>query len=486
MQSLKQKTVSGLTWSFIGTFADKLIGFVVGIILARLLSPREYGLVGIVTVLLVLTGPFIDSGFSQALIRKKDCTQTDFSSVFYFNLLMGLLVYVLVYLSAPYIGIFFNEPQLKDLTRVIAIIILIDAATLIQTTILTKEINFKKQTLIKGSSTIISGSIGIYLAYKGYGVWSLVYRTIALHSLISIILWSTSSWRPIRVFSKASFKEMFRFGSNLLISAILDKVYYNIYNFIIAKFFSARELGLYTRASMFKDMASSNISDIIGKISFPVLASLQSEPDRLLLNYKKFLTSTTFITLILLISIAASAKSLILTLIGEKWTDSIIYLQLLCFVGIFYPLHAMTRTLLYVYGKSKLFLYLQIASKLLTIPAIIIGIFFGIKPMIICMIGAGAIEYLMKAFFSGKIAGYPIGKQLEDMFPGFLIALFIGGCLFFLDSLVSSGPMITLILQAGLGIILTIGLSELFKIPEFIFIKTTIKDKIRETLIRRG
>jgi len=277
---------------------------------------------------------------------------------------------------------------------------------------------------------------------------------------------------------------MFRFGSSLLISAIIDKLYFNIYNFIIAKFFSARDLGLYSRANMFKNMVSSTIGDIIGKISFPVLSSVQSEPERLMANYKKLLTSSSFITLIILMSIAASARSLVLALIGDQWTDSIIYLQLLCFVGIFYPLHAMTRTLLFVHGKSKMFLNLQVITKLLTVPAIIVGIFWGIIPLIIGMIVAGTVEYLMKAYYSGRIAGYSLREQLRDILPGFTLSLFIGGCLLLLDYLVPFSPTLTLVLQMFLAALLTVGLSELFRIPEYSFIKETVRDKLRE--IRSG
>lgn len=480
MSSLKQQTVSGITWSFIGTVADRSIGFVVGIILARLLTPQEYGLVGIVAVFIVLTEPFIDSGFSNALIRKKDCTQTDFSTVFYFNFLVGILVYVALFFAAPLISNFFNEPQLTKITRVVGLIVLIDAATIIQTTILTKQINFKRQTLISVTSTVCSGALGIYLAYTGHGVWSLVYRTLAHHFVTSALLWATNRWKPVAEFSKTSFREMFRFGSSLLISAIIDKLYFNIYNFIIAKFFSPRDLGLYSRANMFKNMVAFTIGDIFGKISFPVLSSVQDEPERLMANYKKLLTSASFITLILLISIAASAKSLVLALIGDQWTDSIIYLQLLCFVGIFYPLHAMTRTLLFVHGKSKMFLNLQVITKLLTVPAIIVGIFLGIIPLLIGMIAAGIIEYLMKAYYSGRIAGYPLMEQLKNILPGFTLALFIGGCLLLLEYIVPFKPAITLGLQILLSGFLTVALSELFRIPEYFFIKETAMDKLRD------
>lgn len=480
--NLKERTIRGLAWSFIGDIADKAIAFVIGIVLARLLSPREYGLVGMATIFIVLTRPFINSGFRQALIRKTNCDDTDYSTVFYFNFFVGILTYIILFFSAPLISTFFKEPQLIKIIRLIGLIIIIDAATIIQTTMLSKELNFKRQTLINVSSEIISGLVGIYLAFKGLGVWSLVYRTLTQYALGSACYWYLNRWKPKKVFSKSSFKEMFGFGSNLLITGIIEQFYYNIYNLIIAKFFSARELGLYSRADMFKDMASTNLSEIVGRVIFPVLVNFQNEPERLASNYKKILTTILFITSILMACMAASAKYLVLTLIGEKWVDSIGYLQLLCFVGIFYPLHALMRTLLYVSGKSRLFLYLQIFSKLLAIPTIIIGIFFGIKIMIAGMIIAAAIEYLVKAFYSGKIINYSVWRQIGDFLPILLFSAFIGVSIYILGYFITSSPLIILIAQIIVGMILIFSFSVLFKIPQFIFMKEIATEKIRDLI----
>jgi len=483
---LKQKTVSGLTWNFTGNAFEKAISLVVGIILARLLTPREYGLVGMVTIFIVLTQPFINSGFSQALIRKQDCDQKDFSTVFYFNLFVGLLIYVILYFTAPFISTFFKEPQLTKLTRVIGTIVIIDAFTLIQTTILTKEINFKKLTQINIASISVSGVIGIYLAYKGFGVWSLVYRAISQHILRSAFLWTGNRWMPSRVFSIRSFKEMFGFGSNLLVTAIIDKLYYNIYNLVIAKFFSAKELGLYSRADMFKSLASTQISEIIAVVAFPALSRLQNEPERLSDNYKKILNSTMYVVLILLLIIAASAESLVLTLIGEKWIESVIYLQLLCFVGIFYPLNAMARTLLYVYGKGRLTLKLEIITKLFMIPAVLTGIFLGIKAMIVAMIIVSAAEYILKAFYSGRLIGYSVLSQFKDLSASFFIAISVGAFLLLVDHFIDCSIAVKFILQIGLGTILTVSVSEIFKIREYMFIKENLIDIIKGLLNKKS
>lgn len=469
--SLKQKTISGLSWSFAGNFAGQSISFLIGIILARLLSPREYGLIGMVTIFTILTQPFINSGFSQALIRKKSCTDIEFSTVFYFNLFTGIFFYCIIFLAAPYISTFFNEPELTKITRVIGLIIIIDAATIIQSTILTKDVNFKLQTQIGLGASVVSGILGIVLAFMGFGVWSLVYKTLAQQIIRSFLLWVNNRWRPKKVFSFHALTELFGFSSKLLASAILDKVYYNIYNLVIAKYFSAKELGLFTRAKMFKDLIAQNLSEMVGSVSFPVLASMQDEPQRLKDSYKRIFTSINFIVWIALFILAAIAESLIVTFIGEQWLDSVIYLQLLCFVGVFYPTHALTRNILYVFGRSGLAFRLEVFTKILAIPAIFTGVFFGIKYMILAMIVGGLIEFMVKAYYSGEIVNYSILSQIKDLVPTFFLALLNGISLYLIGILINTNPIFTLFVQLTTGLILTLGLSELLKYSDYLFIK---------------
>jgi teichuronic acid exporter len=483
--SLKQKTISGLSWSFAGNFAGQAISFVIGIILARLLSPREYGLIGMVTIFTILTQPFINSGFSQALIRKENCTDTEFSTVFYFNLFAGIFFYGIIYLAAPYISAFFNEPELTRITRVIGLIIIIDAATIIQTTILIKDVNFKLQTKIGLGASVVSGILGIVLAFKGFGVWSLVFRTMADHIIRSLFLWVNNRWKPQRVFSLPALKELFGFSSKLLASAILDKVYYNIYNLVIAKYFSAKELGLFTRAKMFKDLIAQNLSEMVGSVSFPILASIQDEPQRLKVTYRRIFTSINFIVWVALFVLAAIAEPLIITLIGVKWIDSVIYLQLLCFVGVFYPTHALTRNILYVYGRSGLFFRLQIFTKALAVPAILNGVFFGIKYMILTMIVGGFFEFLVKVYYSGKVVNYSLISQIKDLVPTFFLATTIGIALYTVSFFLNTAPIITLIIQLSIGLVLTIGLSELFKLREYLFIKEVAISQLKKMVLRK-
>ncbi len=482
---LKERTLDGILWNFLNSFAEKVIAFVVGIVLARLLSPEEYGVVAMVTIFIVLTQPFVNSGFSQALIRKEQCSKADFSTVFYFNLLIGILIYVALFFSAPAISRFFEEPQLVQITRVIGLIIIIEAVSLIQITIVTKEINFKLLTKIMLSASVLSGTLGILLAMNGAGVWSLVYRALAQQLIISILLWTFNHWKPSRVFSMASLKELFGFGSKLLLTGLLDKLYFNLYNLVIAKRFSAQELGLYSRADMFKNLAAENVSEIIARVAFPAMSTIQGDPEKLKRSYQRILLSAIFIAMVLLFGMAAVSESLIITLIGEQWRGAVIYLQLLCFVGIFHPAFALIQSLLYVLGKSGLILRLEIFAKLMAIPVVTVGIIWGIQWMILAMILAALVEYLVKAFFSGRFIGYTLARQVLDVLPSLLMAVLTGGLMYFIGTRLDTTPLVTLLVQGGAGGLFIMGLCELTRPKEYTFLKELIRERGRKFLKSR-
>ena len=477
MATLKEKTISGLTWSFIDNFSMHGITFVVGIILARLLTPREFGLIGMTTIFIAISQSFVNSGFSQALIRKKDCTQTDYSTVFYFNLVTAVFFYAVLYFSSGAISRFFDEPQLKLIVQVLGLGLIINAFTIIQRTRLTKRIDFKLQTKISVVAVIISGIVGIFLAMNGYGVWSLVIKTLLSYGLTSLLLWFWNGWMPSLVFSKKSFRELFSFGSRLLASGLLDTGYRNIYLLIIGKYFSAAELGFYTRADQFKRLPSKNITSVIQRVSYPVLSSIQDDIPRLKATYKKLIKSTMLITFTAMIFMAAIAEPLVITLIGEQWLPSVVYLQLLCFAGMFYPLHAINLNMLNVQGRSDLFLRLEIIKKIKALPVIVIGITFGIKFMIMGMIVNSMISYFLNSYYSGRLIGYSSGKQILDILPSFLLALTIGSIVFITGTLLTVSTPITLLVQLLTGGLVTIGLVELFQMKDYLFIKQIVREK---------
>jgi O-antigen/teichoic acid export membrane protein len=479
--NLKQKTIGGLFWSFIDSFANQGVQFVVGIILARILSPREFGLIGMLTIFIAISQSFIDSGFSSALIRKKDCSQTDYSTIFYFNLVIGVIFYIILFISAGAISAFFEEPQLKMLLQVLGLGLILNALGIIQRTILTKNINFKLQTKVSLVASIGSGVIAIAMALLDYGVWSLVALTLTRFGFTSLLLWIWAKWKPLLVFSKKSFKELFAFGSKLLVSGLIDTTYRNIYYLIIGKYFSAIELGYYTRADQFKALPSQNLTGIISRVSYPILSSIQDDIPKLKAAYQKIIRSTMFVTFILMLGMAAVAKPMILTLIGEKWLPAVIYLQMLCFVGMFHPLHALNLNMLQVQGRSDLFLKLEIIKKILAVPIIIIGIIFGIKIMILGMMVNTTIAYYLNSYWSGKMLGYSFFQQVKDILPSLAVASVMSASVFGLNFIGINSPLLLLVIQIITGAILTILICELTNLNDYKFIKSTILDKLFKT-----
>ena len=316
------------------------------------------------------------------------------------------------------------------------------------------------------------------MALNGFGVWSLVALTLCRFGFNSLFLWVWATWKPSLIFSKTSFTEMFSFGSKLLISGLINTIFENVYYLIIGKYFASVQLGYYTRADQFKMLPSIGITGVISRVSYPVLSSVQNDIVLLNAGYKKLIKTTMFITFLLMIGMAAVAKPMIIVLIGEKWIVAAEYLQLLCFVGMFYPLHALNLNMLQVQGRSDLFLKLEIIKKILAVPTILIGVFFGIKPMIIAMIINTIIAYYLNSYWSGKFINYSFGQQVKDLLPSFFISSTIGITLFLVGYFLPASQLIILLTQIILGAFLTFVLCELFKLSGYIYIKEIVFEKI--------
>lgn len=469
--SLRQKTISGVTWSAIDSLANQGIHFIVGIVMARVILPREYGLIGMTAIFMAISESFINSGFRSALIRKNDSTQTDHSTVFYYNLAMGLLFYAILFLSAGIIARFFDEPLLKPIIRVLGLDLIIRSLTIIQTTILVKRVDFKLQAIISVIAGVLSGVIGIVMAYQGYGVWSLVARMMALAFFSSLMLWWWNRWRPSWVFSLTSFRELFGFGSKLLLSGLIDTIYRNIYYLVIGKYFSAVELGYFTRAKMFNNLPSHQITSVMSRVTYPVLSQMRGNPVMLKSGYRRMITGTTFISFTMMSGMAAVAEPMVITLIGEPWRPSIIYLQMLCFAGMMYPLHALNLNMLQVQGRSDLFLRLEIIKKLLAVPTIVIGVIWGIKVMIAGGMVNSVIAYYLNSYWSGRMVNYPMREQVLDIMPSFFLALSMAVVVYFTGLYLPLGYGGKLLVQVILGAVLVFVVSELFRISPYLYLK---------------
>ncbi|HOC37492.1 MAG TPA: MOP flippase family protein [Tenuifilaceae bacterium] len=478
MTSLRQKTVSGLSWSFIDSISGQGIQFIVGIILARMLTPREFGLIGMITIFIAVSESFINSGFSSALIRKKECTQADYSTVFFYNLTAGAIFFTILLFSAPAISGFFKEPELKPIIQVLGAVLIIDSATIIQRTILTKQINFKLQTRISVIAALGSGAMAIGMAYSGFGVWSLVAQRLCKQAINSFLLWLWNKWKPIAVFSRQSFRELFGFGSKLLASGLIDTIYRNVYYLIIGKFFSAKELGYYTRADQFNALPSQSLTGVIGRVSYPILSSIQDDANRLKASYQQLIRSTMFITFILMVGMAAVAEPMVVGLIGEKWKPSIIYLQMLCFTGMLYPLHALNLNMLQVKGRSDLFLRLEVIKKILAVPVIVIGIFWGIRVMIAGMMLNSVIALYINSYWSGRMIGYPFRQQISDILPSFSLSLAMAISVYLLGLILTYAPILNLLIQVTAGAAFILVFSEMAKFKDYLFIKEIVMERL--------
>lgn len=472
-ESLKQKSLKGVSWSLIDNIAGSGITFLVGIVLARLLSPSEFGIIGMITIFIAISNSIVDSGFSNALIRKTNASNKDYNTVFIFNMAVSLLLYFLLFLSAPAISRFYKEPVLINVTRCIGLVLICNAFGIIQRTLLTKVVDFKTQAKVSIVASTGSGVIGISMALYGFEVWSLVAQQVTRQLLNSLFLWVFNKWRPFLQFSRQSFRELFGFGSRLMISGIIDTTYQNIYYLIIGKFYTPSQLGQYTRAEQFKNIFSQNLTSVIQRVSYPILSSIQDDEERLLAAYRKVIKTTMLVTFALMLGMAAIAKPMILILIGEKWLPAVIYLQIMCFAAMLYPLHAINLNILQVKGRSDLFLRLEIIKKIIAIGPILLGVFMGIEYLLLGSVLTSFIAFFLNSYYSGSLINYPTKQQIKDIYPTFVISITTASIMWIV-SLFHWNNCLILLLQISVGLIIAFFLYERTKLTEYTELKSIV------------
>lgn len=480
-QSLKDKTVKGAAWSGIDNVAQYLMGFFVSIILARLLSPDDYGLLGLTAVFTAVCTTLINGGFSSALIRKKDATEDDYNTAFIVNLVMSIVLYMLIFVGAPLIARFFGRVELVALTRVASIDMIIGALAIVQQTRLTKRIDFKSQTKITLYAVSISGVIGVTTAFFGFGVWALVAQHLSSRIIRTILLWRVNRWIPNLHFSSESFKNLFGFGWKMAVSGILDTVWKELYQVVVGKFYSSATLGQYTRAKGFSQLFSSNLTFVVERVTYPVLSNIQDEKDRMISAYRRIIKTTMFITAISMFWLGAMSEPLLYCLIGPKWHEAAIYLPLICIGGSLYPLQSLNLNMLKVQGRSDLFLGLEIVKKCIGVAPLAVCYFYGVLPMLYVHLITGFISYLLNSYFPGKLLGYTSWKQMKDIALSYGLACLIAFSVFFLKFLPLSYWFI-LPLQILVGALIFYLVCERYKFEEYCEIKemvVTLKRKIR-------
>ena len=477
--SLKGKTIHGVIWSLIDNVSSSGVIFFVGIILARLLTPEEYGVMAMVSIFIAISNSIIDSGFSSALIRKVKVKPIEYNTVFYFNLLISLLLYICLFFISPFIALFFREPILCEVMRVIGLILIINALSIIPYTIFVREINFKTQTIISLIASVGSGVIGVWMAFSGQGVWSLVGQQLGRQCLNTLFLWFFCHWKPTVSFSMTAFKEMFGFGSKLLLSGLLDTIYKDIYYIVIGRCFSSSILGQYTRAKQFSMVFSTNLTTVVQRVSFPVLSSIQDDSIRLREAYRKVIKSTMLVSFACVLGLAAIAKPLLILLISDKWLPAVYFLQIVCFSNMLYPLHAINLNILKVKGRSDVFLKLEVIKKVLAIFPILVGVYLGIEMMLWGSVIISVISYFLNAYYSASLINYSVYEQLKDIFPSFIVSLGVGFLMWSI-SLLSISYYLMLIIQLSTGFILAYLIYNWLRLDEFLEIKSIANNYVKK------
>lgn len=426
MKDLKRKALAGLAWSFLERFSLQGIGFVVSVILARVLLPEQFGLIGMLSVFLAVGNSLIDSGLTSSLIRTENPTNADYSTVFFINLVGSVFVYAVVYATAPLIASFYNQSDLTQISRIYCLSFIIRAFTSVQNTRLTKEMDFKTQMTVQTVAIVVGGGTGVWMALAGYGVWSLVGMHLVQSTSVSAHLWVVTNWRPSFLLDWRRLREHFDFGYKLTLSGMLNTIYQNLYVLIIGKFFNAAELGFFTRANSMRQLPLRNISSALDKITYPVFASIQSEDARLKRWYRRLMQQVLFWLSPLLIWMAVVAKPLFVLLFTEKWLPAAEYFQILCVSGIFYPLAAYNLNILKVKGRSDLVLRLEVIKKTYTTLLIFAVIPFGIKGLLTFQVVTTLVGFLVNTYYSGRLIGYGLLEQIRDFIPVIILSIAMG------------------------------------------------------------
>lgn len=420
MGDIRNQTIYGLKWSALERISVQGIQFLIGVILARLLPPSDFGVIAMLTIFLAISQTIIDGGFSNALIRKVDRSEADYSTVFIFNIIIGVLLCLIVVWAAPYIAAFYEMPQLSSVMKVLALTLLFNSFSVVFYAILTINIDFRSIAIANFVSAIISGVIGIVMAYQGWGVWSLVFQSVSRSIINALLVAVLAKWRPKFLFSRVSFVEMFSYGSKILLSSLINTVYANLTPMIIGKFYTSKDLGYYDRGRQFGVLPINYIVQTYERVTFPIMSQLQNDDVRLIDAYRKYIKSASLIMFIVVMLIIALAKPIILLILSAKWVEAIIYLQLFCVAEMFNHVTRLNLVLLQVKGRSDLFLRLEVIKKAISLSMLLCAAPFGIIPICISQILYSQIAMYINTYYTKKLFGLSYLMQVKD-FSKYLI-----------------------------------------------------------------
>jgi O-antigen/teichoic acid export membrane protein len=486
MTTLRSRTIAGLLWSFTERMGLNVLKLGISILLARLLSPAEFGLIGMLAIFVAVAQSLLDSGFSNALVQRPDADRVDECSVFFFNIGIGLAMATALYLGAPAIARFYEQRQLVGLARLFSLGIVIDSFGLIHATVLTKRIEFKAQMRVGLFATAASGVLAIALALAGLGVWSLGIQLVAEATLRTIGLWIVCSWRPSWIFSLASLRRLFGFGSRLLVAGLLNTFFQNLHQAFIGKVFTATDLGYYSRARSMELAAAGATSHALSRVMFPALSTIQEDPVRLRQVYRKAITLSAFLHLPMMALLIAVARPLFLLLLSERWASSIPYFQLLCVAGLLYPLQVLNLNLLKVAGRSDLFLGLEAIKKLVMVASIAISYRWGIVGLLYGQIVTSAIIYLLNSAYSQRMIGYATVTQIRDVMPFLAVSATAGGLSYLVGQAMDSHLFLQLLVQTAVGAVAYLGIAYALRMPALDEVRSVIGGLLRPSVATNG
>lgn len=473
----RTRVVKNFLWRFAERCGAQLVTFIVSIVLARILSPEDYGIIALVTVFTTILQVFVDSGLGTALIQKKDADDLDFSSVFYFNFIVCLVLYISMFFAAPIIANFYNDNTLVPVIRVISLTIVISGVKGIQQSYVSRNMLFKRFFFSTLGGTVSSAFFGIGMAYAGFGVWALVAQQLSNAAIDTLILWITVKWRPKKMFSWCRLKGLLAFGWKLLVSSLIDTVYSNLRNLIIGKLYTSSDLAYYNQGDKFPKMIVTNINSSIDSVLLPTMAGSQDIPGQVKRMTRRAIKTSTYIMAPLMIGLAFCATSIVQLVLTDKWLPCVPFLQIFCIAYMFYPIHTANLNAINAMGRSDLFLKLEITKKAIGMVLLVSTMWFGVMAMAYSLLVSTVTSMIINSWPNRKLLNYSFKEQIIDIMPGVSIAVLMGG-LISLIRLFNFSTLATLIIQVLFGAAIYIGLSAILKLEAFEYLWDMIKSII--------
>lgn len=473
------KVIQNLFWRFAERSGAQLVSFIVSIVLARILVPKDYGTIALVTVFTAILQVFVDSGLGTALIQKKDADDLDFSSVFYFNLCVCIILYVGMFIAAPYIALFYEDRNLTSVVRVLSFTLVISGVKGIQQAYVSRNMLFKRFFFSTIGGTIFSAFLGIGMAYIGLGVWALVAQQLSNAAIDTLILWITVKWHPKRMFSWKRLKSLLTFGWKLLVSALLDTVYNNLRNLIIGKFYTSTDLAFYNQGDKFPKIVVTNINTSIDSVLLPTMSNVQDDRERVKQMTRRAIKTSTYVMAPLMMGLAFCAEPIVKLVLTDKWLPCVPFLRIFCITYMFWPVHTANLNAINAMGRSDWFLRLEIVKKITGMIILLSTMWFGVMAMAYSLLLSSVLSQIINSWPNRKLLNYGYLEQVRDFAPGIFLAVIMGICVYFVGFLPFS-LIIILLIQTVVGAVIYIGVSAILRLEEYEYLVGMVKSFIKK------